>query len=135
MGKYTDWANKTRIAMDNACIALSDADASKAIEIYPGMKYDETLITNGTRINWYGQLKRAAVDLWDREENNPDNAPTLWENVNYKDGYRIIPEVITAGLAFDQGEKGWWGDVLYESIIPANVSTPEEYPAGWKIVK
>ena len=88
----------------------------------------------GTRINWHGTIKRAAVDLWDTETNNPDNAPTLWEDIAYREGYRVIPETITAGTAFAKDELGWWGDVLYKSLIDANVYTPEAYPAGWEAV-
>lgn len=135
MGKWYNGAAKVRAAMDTAGEVLSDADASKAVEIYPGMQYNGSLIRAGARIQWEGALKRAAVDLWDTEDNNPDNAPTLWEDVQYKDGYRIIPEVITVGLAFGLGERGWWKDILYESLIDANVYTPDDYPAGWKLAE
>ena len=77
-------------------------------------------------------MKRAAVDLWDTAENTPDNSPTLWEDIGYRQGFRIIPDTITAGLAFAKGEKGWWQDELYESLLSANVWTPAVYPAGWK---
>ena len=119
--------------MMNIASGLSDATASTAPDMFPRLKQDGSLILNGTRINWNGQLKRAAVDIWDTEENNPDNAPALWENINYRDGYRIIPETITATLAFSEGECGWWGDVLYRSRINGNVYTPAEYPAGWEV--
>ena len=119
--------------MDNAGSVLTDAQASQATAIYPQMRYDNALIKAGTRVNWNGVLKRAAVDLWDAERNNPDNAPTLWEDINYRDGYRAIPETITAGTAFAKDEIGWWGDVLYRSLIAANVWTPEQYPAGWEV--
>lgn len=113
----------------------SDALASKAAILYPTLKNDGSLVPVGTRINWNGVLKRAAAALWDRTENNPDNAPTLWEDLNYKDGHRIIPEVITVGLAFGEGECGWWKDVLYRSKINANVYTPEQYALGWEVVE
>lgn len=113
---------------------LDDATASTVIPLYPAMRYDGNLIKNGTRINWGGTLKRAAVDLWDAEHNDPDHAPTCWEDIQYRDGYRIIPDVITVGLAFANGEKGWWGDVLMESIPDNNVYTPEEYAANWREV-
>lgn len=116
---------------DNA----TDAQASIAIGAYPVLKANSTLIPVGTRINWNGTLKRAAVDLWDTEENNPDNAPAMWEDINYREGYRIIPEIITVGTAFAKGEYGWWKDVLYKSLIDANVYTPEAYPYGWELVQ
>lgn len=115
---------------------LDDATASTVIPLYPAMKYDGGLIEAGTRINWNGTLKRAAVDLWDREDNDPDDSPTLWEDIQYRDGYRIIPDVITVGLAFANGEKGWWTDgLLYESLADNNVYTPETYREHWKVVE
>lgn len=114
---------------------LDDATASTVIPLYPGMRYDGSLIRAGVRINWNGTLKRAAVDLWDREDSNPDKEPNLWEDILYRDGYRIIPEVIPAGLAFALEECGWWGDVLYRSKQNANVYTPEQYPDGWERVE
>lgn len=112
----------------------SDAVASTAVSAYPKLTKDGALVKAGTRINWNGVLKRAAADLWDTAENNPDNAPALWENINYRDGYRIIPDVITTGLTFGLDECGWWGDTLYRSKLTANVYTPEQYPAGWELV-
>lgn len=113
----------------------TDAIASTAIDVFPTLKEDSALIKVGTRINWNGTLKRAAVDLWDTIENNPDNAPTLWEDISYREGYRIIPETITVGTAFAKDELGWWGDELYKSLIEANVYTPAIYPAGWEKVQ
>jgi len=119
--------------MDRAGTHLTDAQASESALIYPPLRNDGGLITAGTRINWNGLLKRAAVDLWDMEQNNPDNAPALWEDINYRDGYRVIPETITQGTAFKKDELGWWGDTLYRSLLDANVWTPDQYPSGWEV--
>lgn len=119
--------------MVKAAQSLDDKDASEAVELFDGMRYDGSLIEEGTRINWFGTLKQAAVDLWDEERNNPDNAPTLWQDIAYKQGIRIIPTIITAATAFAKGEQGWWHDEVYESLIDANVYTPEQYPAGWAL--
>ena len=78
--------------------------------------------------------QKAAVALWDTAENNPDNAPSLWENIEYKDGYRIIPDTLTVTTAFAKGECGWWNDVLYRSLMDGNVYTPAVYPQGWEKV-
>lgn len=110
----------------------TDAIASTAISVFPTLKENSALIKVGTRINWNGVLKRAAVDLYDTIENNPDNAPALWEDINYREGYRIIPETITVGTAFAKDEIGWWGDNLYKSLIEANVYTPTSFPGGWE---
>ena len=127
-------ARQLRAMIEAAAGNLTDADASTAAELFPRLKQDGSLVSAGTRINWGGKVKRAAVDLWDRTENNPDNAPTLWEDIGYRDGIRIIPETITAGLAFAKDELGWWGDTLYKSLLDANVWTPEQNASGWERV-
>ena len=127
-------ALKLRAIVEQAAVSLDDKTASEAAMLFPKLKQDGSLVAVGTRINHNGVIKRAAVDLWDTAENNPDNAPALWEDISYKDGYRIIPETITAGTAFEKDECGWWKGILYRSLIPANVYTPEQYAAGWEIV-
>ena len=111
--------------------SATDAQASLSVSVYPTLKQDGSLIKSGTRINYNGMIIRAAVDLYDTETNSPENATTLWETLNYKDGYRIIPEVITVGTAFSKGELGWWNNELYESLVDSNVYTPDQYAPYW----
>lgn len=119
-----------------AGIALvDDQQASEGVELFPKLRQDGALIAAGTRIRWNDVLKRAAVDLWDYSENNPGNAPALWEDIAYKLGYRIIPETITATLAFALNECGWWGDVLYRSLMEGNTHTPDAAPEVWEVVE
>lgn len=127
-------ALKLRPIIEQAASSLDDKTASTASTLFPRLKQDGALVKSGTRINWNGELKRAAVDLWDTQENDPDHAPTLWEDIDYKDGYRIIPETITAGTAFAMDECGWWNGVLYRSKLAANTYTPDQYPRGWELV-
>lgn len=119
------------LAMDSA-IEMTDANASTIPEMFPRLKQNGELIPAGTRINWNGQLKKAAVDLWDTVENNPDNAPALWEDINYIKGYRVIPETLTTTTMFAKGELGWWKDAVWESLQDNNVWNPEQFAAGWK---
>lgn len=72
---YIEQARKLRPMVVKAAQSLDDKDASEAVALFDGMRYDGSLIKMGTRINWSGTLKQAAVDLWDTTENNPDNAP------------------------------------------------------------
>ena len=111
--------------------SATDAQSSLSVNVYPTLKQDGSLIKCGTRINHNGTIIRAAVDLYDTVTNSPENAPTLWETLNYKDGYRIIPEVITVGTAFSKGELGWWNDELYKSLVDSNVYTPDQYALNW----
>ena len=100
-------ARELRAMIEKAAGAgLDNKDGSTAVELFP------TLTGGGA----------------------PEAAPNLWEDVLYKNGVRVIPSPITAGLAFSKGERGYWGDVLYESLLDSNTWTPEEYPAGWQEV-
>ena len=126
-------ARKWRAQLEKALPAVPDKDASGCVDLYPTLKHSGKLIRAGTRINWGGWLKQATVDLWDTEENDPDHAPDLWVKILYKDGVRVIPDVITAAEAFGKDELGWWDGAIYKSKIPANVYTPEQYPDGWEL--
>ena len=128
---------RARLQRQNILIgssSLDDKTASVTPEFFERLKGNGELVKVGTRINWNGTLKRAAVDLWDTKENNPDNAPSLWEDILYKNGIRIIPEVITVGTAFSKDELGYWKDTLYKSLLDNNVWTPDQNPNGWELV-
>ena len=125
-------ALRLRAIVEQAAESLDDQTASTAPALIRKLKQDGKLVSAGTRINWGGTIKRAAVDLWDTADNTPDAAHTLWEDIEYRDGYRVIPSVITAGTSFAMDELGWWGGKLYKSKLAANVYTPEQYPAGWE---
>lgn len=115
-------------------LSIDDATASRMVDYFPALTGDGSMVKAGTRINWHGTLKQAAVDLWDTAANTPDAAPTLWADIQYRNGYRIIPETITVTTAFSAGECGWWGDTLYRSKVDSNVYTPEQYAANWEAV-
>lgn len=125
-----------RRQIEAAAIHLDDKAASESPDFYEHMKYDGKAISAGTRINFEGVLYKAAVTLWDTEENNPHFAPSLWEKINYHEGVRVIPEVITVTTAFAKDELGYWeaDGKTYKSLINANVYTPAAYPQGWEEV-
>lgn len=129
-----DKARHLRPLIEKAAVSLSDKDASMSAEIFPKLKQDGSLVEAGTRINWNSKVMKAGADLWDWEQNDPDHAPTLWEELEYRDGIRVIPETITVTKAFHKDELGWWGDELYRSKVNNNVYTPEQYPANWEVV-
>lgn len=123
-----------RSIVEQAVTSLDDKTASTAATLFPHLRRDGSLVPTGTRINWRGTIKRAGVDLWDTAENDPDNAPALWANIEYVAGYRIIPDTITVSTAFSNGECGWWYDKLYRSKRDGNVYTPAVNADGWEEV-
>ena len=128
-------AMRLRQIVEQAAVSLDDKTASEAASLFPRLKGDGSLVRAGTRINCNGTVKKAAVDLWDTVENDPDHAPTLWADLPYRDGFRIIPDIITVSTAFALGECGWWDGVLYRSKVAANVYTPAQYPDNWEMVE
>jgi hypothetical protein len=125
-------ALKLRSIVEMSSASLDDKTASEGVSLFPRLKGDDSLVKAGTRINWNGIIKKATVDLWDIEANNPEYSPYLWEDIAYRDGIRIIPNTITVGTMFAKDELGWWQNEIYKSLVDANVYTPEQYSAWWE---
>lgn len=125
-------AIEMRRAIERGSKSLSDKEVSITPEILPRMRYTGKAIEAGTRINWYGKVKSAAVTLWDREDNDPDRAPGLWNDINYRKGIRVIPEHILVTAPFSEGEEGIDdNDIVWVSKYNNNVYTPVQYEANW----
>lgn len=126
---------RLRGIVEKAAVSLDDKTASEAATLFPSLKGDGSLVAHGTRVNWRGTIKRAANNLWDTPENNPDNAPTLWDDLAYKDGYRILTGSIPATNPVQVDECCWYKDKLYKNILGVpSVYLPDEYPTGWELV-
>lgn len=132
---YIDEARRVRSLLTKIIQEADDKTASELPSFATILKEDGQLISAGTRINYNGVLKRAAVDLWDRPEYNPDNAPNLWYDIQYKDGIRVIPQTIFSTEAFSLGELGWWEGKIYKSLVNSNVYNPSQYAANWAIIE
>lgn len=74
-------AVQLRAAIETAAQSLDENAADSAVSLFPILKKDGSLIRAGTKIQWNGKVIRALVDLWDREDHSPDNAPTLWDGI------------------------------------------------------
>ena len=66
---------RLRAIVEQAAASLDDKTASTAPALLRQLRQDGKLVSAGTRINWGGTVKRAAVDPWDTIENTPDAAP------------------------------------------------------------
>lgn len=118
---------------------LGPKEAYDAMTMLPDQKsaafWDGHLITTGTRMRWGKRLLAAMVDVWAYAENSPDHAPNLWEDIAYREGYRIAPDAFTATNAAAMDECLWFGDKLYRSKMAGNTFTPEIAPNVWEVVE
>lgn len=134
-----DKALKLRSLIEQAAVSLPDKEASEGAELFPRLTGDGSLVSAGKRINWNGTVKKAAVDLWDTVENDPEHAPDLWADVDYVDGVRKIPAtdsgIFDATLAFAEGEDGYSAvdGLIYTSKVNGNVYTPQLVPDNWTL--
>ena len=138
MGRWTDAAQKMRPIYQGAMQEYGAEHPEQAAEvpgIYPGFTYDGSLIPYKTIRLWTdGKLYIAQYDTYDREDTDPAHDTNGWFKLDYKQGYRIIPETMTTATMFHKDERGWWRDVLYQSLIDNNSWNPSAYPAGWEVV-
>ena len=113
-------ARKLRPVIEQAAESLPDVTASTAPTLFPALKQDGALVKAGTRINWGGIIKRAAVDLWDTADNDPDHAPALWEDIGYRAGFRIAPDPFasTNAAAMNNLEHVAQGQVCSQDQVP-----------------
>lgn len=136
-------ARKTRKAIEEmaASATVSNRTAFEGRFLFANLEkqndfWDGHLIRTGERIRWRDKLMNAANDLWAYPESNPDNAPNLWELIEYKNGYRVLTGPITVYNLVQPGERCWENDVLYEYTAPAATTyRPSEYALYWEVVQ
>lgn len=121
-------------------LTIDNQTAGRMIDYFPTRSEycgEGELIPAGTRVRDDKDgaiLWRSTVDLWNTEENIPENAPALWEQIAYHNGIRIIPDVITSTLAWKLGELGWRDGHVYKSGMDGNVYLPGTVGAPWELM-
>lgn len=119
-------------------LSIDNQTAGRMTEYFPTRSEycaEGELIPAKTRVrddNDPSIIWRASVDLWNTDENSPENAPTLWDKIAYYNGIRIIPDTITATLAWKLGELGWRDGHVYKSGMDGNVYLPGTVNAPWE---
>lgn len=113
--------------------SVSDQIRSEAIKIHDFWRVNVEYGI-GDVCQFSGKLYRCNLDHTSQETWKPDVSPSLWTQIMYRDGIRIIPDMIESTQSFALDEIGWWGDDLYKSLIDANVYTPEQYSDAWELL-
>jgi hypothetical protein len=64
----------------------------------------------------------------------PNVAPSLFARVLSEDGQVLPWEQPDSANAYMTGDRVWYNNEMYESLVDNNVWSPEAYPAGWRKV-
>ena len=129
-----DKARELRPLLVKASASLSDEDALEAVELFDAWQMD-TWYTRGTRLRYGDKLYRVEQDHTSQADWLPDITPALYTEVAKPGEIPVWKQPTGAQDAYQKGDKVWFPEkdtTVYESLIDANVYSPEAYPAGWK---
>lgn len=132
-------AIRMREIIEMAMEGVADKEGVEAVTLFSSAPdgdawWDGHLMEAGTRIRFGDQLYRANNALYAHRHYAPDQAPDLWEAIQYRDGYRVISGPISAANPVQPGEIVWVEDTKWRNISGIATSyLPTEYPAGWEM--
>lgn len=124
--------------------AASIEDESTMMEIptvYPeykvGVAYKtKDIFRYGTNSVGDPQLYQVLQDHTSAAEWTPDTATSLYKKIGVsEDGTPIWVQPLGATDAYNIGDQVMYNGKKYESLINANVWSPDAYPSGWRLVE
>lgn len=126
-------ARRLRPLIVKASASLPDSDALEAVELFDrwaaGVAY-----TADQRIGYNRKLYRCVQAHTAQEGWEPPNVPALWTEVAKPGEIPVWKQPTGAQDAYNKGERVWYPErdtTVYESLIDANIWSPEAYPQGW----
>lgn len=120
---------------------LPDEQAMEVATVFP--KYEVGKSYKANEMFTYGvndigdpQLYRVVMEHTSQEDWLPNITASLYTPIGLTDeGYPIWSRPTGAHDAYNMGDIVDFNGELYKSLINGNTYSPEEYPAGWEIVK
>ena len=128
---------KIREIIEKASASLEDTDALDAVELFPlwavGVAYSV-----GERVQYDGKLYKVVQAHTSQADWTPPLVPALFTEVAKPGEIPVWKQPTGAQDAYNKGDKVHYptaDDPVYESLIDANVWSPNDYPQGWKVVE
>ena len=128
---------RIRAMIEKASLSLGDEDALEAVELFPEWATG-TAYTVGQRVRYEDKLYKCVQAHTSQDDWTPPNVPALWTEVAKPGEIPVWKQPTGAQDAYNKGDKVHYptaDDPVYESLIDANVYSPEAYPQGWKLVE
>ena len=129
-------AHQLRALIERVFARCEDDEALEGIELYPLWKAN-TQYEQGFRVRFGGKLYKVNQGHTSQEDWTPDITSALYSEVAPAGTIYAWKRPQGAHDAYNTGDKVYYpnvGDTIYESTMDGNVYSPEEYPAGWKVV-
>ena len=129
-------ALKLRAAIVKASASLDDSTALTAVELFAPWAA-ETEYTLNQRIRYGEKLYKCVQAHTSQADWTPDVTPAMWTEVAEPGTIPVWKQPTGAQDAYNKGDKVHYptaDDPVYESLIDANIYSPEAYPAGWAVV-
>lgn len=129
-------ALQMRAMIEKASVSLSDEDALAAVELFPAWAAD-TAYAADQRVRYGGKLYRCVQGHTSQADWEPGKTPALWAEVAKPGEIPVWRQPTGAQDAYNKGDRVHYPDKdgpVYESVVDANVYSPEAYPAGWRLV-
>lgn len=125
---------KIRASMNKVTESLTDEQAVKVLDLYLPWESGTDFAVDDMRRH-ADKLYRCLQAHTSQADWTPDAVPALWVEIVPAGEYREIKDRMLPTEAFALGEVGWYQtkDNLWESLIDANVYTPDSYPQGWVV--
>ena len=130
-------AMKLREMIIKAAVSLPDEDALEAVELFPAWAAD-TEFAADVRIRYGDKLYRVVQAHTSQADWIPSNTPALYTEVALPGEIPVWRQPTGVQDAYNTGDKVHYPDAdgaVYESLIDANVYSPEAYPAGWRMIE
>lgn len=134
-------AEAIREAMDVAGALLDEEMALECVRLYRPWEIDKSYqvgeyLTYGQNGVGDPQLYKVVQAHTSQADWAPDITPALYDAIGLDDdGYPVWARPTGAHDAYNTGDIVNYNGTLYESTIDGNTWSPDEYPAGWKIVE
>ena len=131
-----DRAYHLRAMIEKASTSLTDADALDAVELFPAYEIGRQYAA-GDRIRSGDKLYKVIQAHTSQADWPPDATPALYVELAPPGTIPVWRQPTGAQDAYQKGDKVRYPDedgAVYESLIDANVYSPEAYPAGSRAV-
>ena len=135
-------ALQLRALIEKTSVSLPDEDALEAVELFPAWAAD-TAYAADQRVRYNGSSGTPTPTLYNCVQGHtsqadwtPDKTPALWTEVAKPGEIPVWRQPTGAQDAYNKGDRVHYPDAdgpVYESLIDANVYSPEAYPAGWRL--